>query len=99
MFKLVGDEKFSLGKQNAQCELRVDPLPHFAFGYNLLVDGKPLEKFTERQSQTTRAWAVVVDGKRFRIVFGTFFNCCFCFLLLFWPYLCDKTFSKGFAPK
>lgn len=44
MFKLVGDEKFTLGKQMAKCELRVDPMPHFAFSYSLHVDGKPLEK-------------------------------------------------------
>ncbi|XP_044264741.1 fas apoptotic inhibitory molecule 1 [Tribolium madens] len=69
MFKLVGDEKFTLGKQGAKCELRVDPLPHFAFAYSLYVDGKPLEKFTEKQSQTTRSWAVVAEGKRYRVVF------------------------------
>ncbi|EFA06444.1 fas apoptotic inhibitory molecule 1 [Tribolium castaneum] len=69
MFKLVGDEKFTLGKQGAKCELHVDPLPHFAFAYSLYVDGKPLEKFTEKQSQTTRSWAVVTEGKRYRVVF------------------------------
>lgn len=71
MFKLVGDEKFTLGKQGAKCELHVDPLPHFAFAYSLYVDGKPLEKFTEKQSQTTRSWSVLVQGKRYRVVFGT----------------------------
>jgi hypothetical protein len=70
MFKLVGEEKFAVGKQGAKCELRVDPLPHFAFGYSLLVDGKPLEKFTEKQSQATRSWAVLAGGKRYRVVFG-----------------------------
>ncbi|XP_068894445.1 fas apoptotic inhibitory molecule 1 [Tenebrio molitor] len=69
MFKLVGEEKFAVGKQGAKCELRVDPLPHFAFGYSLLVDGKPLEKFTEKQSQATRSWAVLAGGKRYRVVF------------------------------
>ncbi|CAH0550408.1 unnamed protein product [Brassicogethes aeneus] len=69
MFKLVGDEQFTLGKQRAQCELRVDPLPHFSFSYSLYVDGKPLEKFTEKQVQTIRSWAVLVAGKRFRVVF------------------------------
>lgn len=72
MFKLVGDEKFTLGKQGAKCELHVDPLPHFAFAYSLSVDGKPLEKFTEKQSQLTRSWAIVADGKRYRVVFGEY---------------------------
>lgn len=70
MFKLVGDEFFHLGKQRAKCVLRVDPLPHFAFSYSLYVDGKPLEKFTEKQSKSIRSWAVIAEGKRYRIVFG-----------------------------
>ncbi|XP_056645891.1 fas apoptotic inhibitory molecule 1 isoform X2 [Diorhabda sublineata] len=70
MFKLVGDEEFYLGKQEAKCLLKVDPIPNFAFSYSLLVDGKPLEKFTEKQSQAIRSWAVITEGKRYRIVFG-----------------------------
>ncbi|XP_072389117.1 fas apoptotic inhibitory molecule 1 [Diabrotica undecimpunctata] len=69
MFKLVGDEEFYIGKQEAKCLLKVDPIPHFAFSYSLLVDGKSLEKFTEKQSQSIRSWAVIADGKRYRIVF------------------------------
>ncbi|XP_057667420.1 fas apoptotic inhibitory molecule 1 [Diorhabda carinulata] len=69
MFKLVGDEEFYLGKQEAKCLLKVDPMPNFAFSYSLLVDGKPLEKFTEKQSQAIRSWAVITEGKRYRIVF------------------------------
>lgn len=70
MFKLVGDEYFTLGPQKTKCELRVDPMPHFSFGYGLYIDGKPLEKFTEKQAQTLRSWAVVLQGKRYRVVFG-----------------------------
>lgn len=73
MFKLVGEESFSLGKQCAKCELRVDPLPHFAFSYNLLVDGKPLEKFTEKQSESTRSWTILQGNKRYRVVFGRYY--------------------------
>uniref|UniRef100_A0A6P7GYG5 Fas apoptotic inhibitory molecule 1 n=1 Tax=Diabrotica virgifera virgifera TaxID=50390 RepID=A0A6P7GYG5_DIAVI len=70
MFKLVGDEEFYIGKQEAKCLLKVDPIPHFAFSYSLEIDGKPLEKFTEKQSQSIRSWAVITEGKRYRIVFG-----------------------------
>lgn len=70
MFKLVGDEYFTVGKQKAKCELRVDPQPHFSFSYSLFVDGKPLEKFTEKQMQSMRSWAVVTHGQRFRVCLG-----------------------------
>ncbi|XP_018567177.1 fas apoptotic inhibitory molecule 1 [Anoplophora glabripennis] len=69
MFKLVGEEIFNVGKQHAKCVLRVDPMPHFTFSYSLYVDGKPLEKFTEKQSQSIRSWAVLSEGKRYRVVF------------------------------
>lgn len=70
MFKLVGDLKFELGTQKAQCELRVDPLPHFAFNYTLIVDGKSYEKFTEKQNKELRSWGVLINSKRYKIVFG-----------------------------
>lgn len=70
MFKLVGDESFTIGAQQTKCELRVDPMPYFSFGYSLYVDGKPLQKFTEKQALTLRSWAVVTHGKRYRVVFG-----------------------------
>ncbi|XP_030766329.1 fas apoptotic inhibitory molecule 1 [Sitophilus oryzae] len=69
MFRLVGDVKFTLGKQEAKCELRVDPIPYFCFSYSLYVDGKPLEKFVEKQNQAVKAWSIVENGKRYRIVF------------------------------
>ncbi|KAJ8963306.1 hypothetical protein NQ318_018775 [Aromia moschata] len=69
MFKLVGEETFFLGKQQEKCVLMVDPLPHFAFSYSLYVGGKSLERFSEKQSQSIRSWAVVSEGKRYRIVF------------------------------
>lgn len=70
MFKLVGDEYFTIGKQRVKCELRVDPMPHFSFSYSLFVDGKPLEKFTQKALQSMRSWYIVISGKRYRIVFG-----------------------------
>ncbi|KAB0804788.1 hypothetical protein PPYR_01758 [Photinus pyralis] len=68
MFKLVGNERFNIGKQAAKCELHVDPLPYFAFSYSLTVDGKSLEKFTEQQNKAMRSWGVLVEGERYRIV-------------------------------
>nr|CAI5852782.1 unnamed protein product [Callosobruchus analis] len=68
VFKLVGDETFEIGKHKTKCVLRVDPLPHFAFSYNLYVEGKPLEKFTEKQSQNIKSWAVIIGNQRHRVV-------------------------------
>lgn len=73
MFKLVGDEKFTIGSQNTKCELKVDPLPQFAFSYSLFVDGKPLEKFKEKQNKSLRSWAFLSNGKRYRVVVGVLF--------------------------
>ncbi|KAL3287598.1 hypothetical protein HHI36_002067 [Cryptolaemus montrouzieri] len=68
MFKLVGEEIFSVGIQKAKCVLRVDPLPVFAFSYSLLVDGKSLEKFTEKQETTNRYWTVLTEKGRTKVV-------------------------------
>lgn len=79
MFKLVGEEKFTLGGQKAQCELKVDPMPHFTFSYSLVVDGKSYEKFTEKQNKELKTWAVLIDGQRYKIVFGKLI----CIIILF----------------
>ncbi|KAF5280166.1 hypothetical protein FQA39_LY18123 [Lamprigera yunnana] len=68
MFKLVGNEKFKIGKQGTNCELCVDPLPYFAFSYSLVVDGKPLEIFSENQNKAMRSWAVVLNEGQYRVV-------------------------------
>lgn len=72
MFKLVGDEKFILGAQKANCELKVDPMPHFTFSYTLIVDGKPYEKFFEKQNKELRTWTILFHNIRYKIVFGKF---------------------------
>jgi len=74
MFKLVGDIKFTLGQQEAQCELRVDPIPTFAFSYTLLVDGKPYEKFAEKQRLSMKCWSVMENAKRYAVVLGILFT-------------------------
>ncbi|XP_066152375.1 fas apoptotic inhibitory molecule 1 [Euwallacea fornicatus] len=70
MFKLVGDIKFTLGQENVKCELRVDPIPPFSFSYSLWVDGKPIEKFAEKQQESMKSWSVVNNSKRFAVVFA-----------------------------
>ncbi|KAK9872515.1 hypothetical protein WA026_017981 [Henosepilachna vigintioctopunctata] len=68
MFKLVGEEVFTLGIQKAKCVLRVDPLPLFAFSYTLMVDGKCLDKFTEKHELTNRYWTVITEKYRNTVV-------------------------------
>ncbi|GJQ66117.1 hypothetical protein Trydic_g4182 [Trypoxylus dichotomus] len=68
MFKLVGDEKFTIGIENIPCELCVDPMPNLAFEYNLYVNGKPFEKFVEEQNRSLRLWSILLNGKRHKIV-------------------------------
>ncbi|XP_025836671.1 fas apoptotic inhibitory molecule 1 [Agrilus planipennis] len=69
MFRLVGDEIFEIGKQKAKCVLSVDPLPYFSFCYGLSVNGKPLEKFTEKQNKNLKVWIVTAaDKEKYRIV-------------------------------
>ncbi|CAG9766220.1 unnamed protein product [Ceutorhynchus assimilis] len=70
MFKLVGDIQFTLGAQQAKCELRVDPKSPFSFRYSLIVDGKPAEKFTEKLLEAIKSWSVVDNGKRYGVVFA-----------------------------
>lgn len=70
MFKLVGDEHFTIGNQSTKCILRVEPMPSFTFAYSLLVSGKLLKKFTEVQEKVLRSWTPLVGGKRYRVVLG-----------------------------
>lgn len=67
MFKLVGDDPFQL--ERTRCLLRVDPAPGFKYSYQLYVDGKPIEQYTERQAKALKSWQVkTVDDKEFRVV-------------------------------
>merc|ERR1712037_233737 len=40
MFKLVGTETFKVGKSNATCVIKIDPVGGFASQYSLMVNGK-----------------------------------------------------------
>ena len=51
MFKLVGTENFKVGKSNATCIIKIDPVGGFAYQYSLMVNGKPYKTFVEQQSK------------------------------------------------
>lgn len=72
MFKLVGDETFTIGKDEVKCELKVNPIPPFTFAYVLYVNGKPFRKFIDQQHRSSRYWTVLLDKKRHTIVLGGF---------------------------
>lgn len=66
MFKLVGDDIFSL--EGLRCVLRVDPAPGFKYKYSLIVDGKPFEQFKDSQAKAHRMWEATVNEKKYRIL-------------------------------
>lgn len=68
MFKLVGDDSFSL--ENLHCVLRVDPAPGFSYKYSLFVDGKPFEQFKHCQAKALRIWETSIGDNKYRIVLG-----------------------------
>jgi hypothetical protein len=51
MFKLVGKETFTLGKSDANCVIKIDPVGGFSYQYSLEVNGKPYKTFVEQQSK------------------------------------------------
>ena len=51
MFKLVGTETFKVGKSNATCVIKIDPVGGFAYQYSLLVNGKSYKTFVEQQNK------------------------------------------------
>ena len=56
MFKLVGNESFRVGKNNALCVIKVEPMGGFAYQYSLEVNGKPYKTFVEQQSKVTKKY-------------------------------------------
>ncbi|XP_046986448.1 fas apoptotic inhibitory molecule 1 [Schistocerca americana] len=66
MFKLVGDEIFNIG--NAKCVLKVMPAGAFSFSYELCVNDKSYQKFTEIQRKTKKTWLVELESGSFRVI-------------------------------
>ncbi|KAI3390114.1 hypothetical protein SNEBB_010155 [Seison nebaliae] len=56
MFRLVGPVEFKIGKH--ECVILIEPFEGFRYSYELYVDGKPLEKFQEKQSKICETWIV-----------------------------------------
>lgn len=79
MFKLVGSEVFEIkghdefGNENdikAKCEIIINAATGFTYEYSLLVNGKHLKKFREKQSKIMRTWLFEVMEQRFRVTLG-----------------------------
>lgn len=69
MFKLVGDDPFTLADSGVPCVISVNPASGMKFTYALYVDGKPLQAYKERQAKAWKTWhRTVADGTPYRIV-------------------------------
>lgn len=71
MFKLVGDETFTINK--FVCVVKIEPCGLFNYSYTLIVDGKSLHTFSETRSKICCTWLVCLppDGI-FRVVLRTY---------------------------
>lgn len=72
MFKLVGSEGFEIGKADAKarCEIEINASSGFSYEYALLVNGKQLKKFCEKQSKVMRTWMCPIDDEKVKIALG-----------------------------
>jgi len=69
MFKLVGSEKFNIGKDKQhRCVISIDPLGGFSYQYSLQIDGKPYKTFLDNQTKVMKTWILPVEGVMYRIV-------------------------------
>ncbi|KAH9368874.1 hypothetical protein HPB48_004373 [Haemaphysalis longicornis] len=68
MFKLVGSEPFEVGR--AKCMVVIRALSGFTYEYSLVVDGKQLDQFRERQSKILNTWIVNLLDQPTRVVLG-----------------------------
>lgn len=71
MFKLVGNEVFEIGGY-AKCEIIISASFGFSYEYSLLVNGKQLTKFKEKQTKVMKTWLFNFHGLDYRIVLGIF---------------------------
>jgi len=65
MFKLVGNELFSIGRH--RCVIHINSTSGFAYDYTLEVDGRSFEKFTENQSKVLQSWVFSTGDQQNRI--------------------------------
>ncbi|XP_026690851.2 fas apoptotic inhibitory molecule 1-like [Ciona intestinalis] len=68
LFKLVGKEDFTIGKQNVKASIHIDACSGFAYEYTLHIQGKSLKKFIENKSKTSKSWEFKLDGNDTRVV-------------------------------
>lgn len=74
MFKLVGNEVFEIAGY-AKCEIIISASFGFSYEYSLLVNGKQLTKFKEKQTKIMKTWLFHSHGKDYRVILGTFNIC------------------------
>ena len=70
MFKLVGNELFSIGNGLANCEIIINAISGFDYKYLLRVNDKKLVKFKEGQSKAMKTWLLDYNQNSYRIVLG-----------------------------
>ena len=51
MFKLVGNEVVTIGKNDTNCLIKIEPYGGFSYQYSLEVNGKAYKTFTEQQAK------------------------------------------------
>jgi hypothetical protein len=79
MFKLVGDEYFSIfdGDSEHRCVISIDA-SGLSYVYTLQVDGKPFEKFQAARERVTQSWTFTFldgnDEEKHLVVFGRCFD-------------------------
>lgn len=65
MFKLVGQENFSIGKN--KFVISIDSTSGFTYEYSLEVNGKSYQKFCENQSKILQSWTFIVGNNDYRL--------------------------------
>ena len=62
MFKLVGNEVFTLGKNDINCLIKIEPYGGFSYQYSLEVKGKTYKTFTEQQAKVSSFIITIHEG-------------------------------------
>lgn len=73
MFKLVGNEIFEIGEpeRKAKCEILINASSGFTYEYSIMVNGKQLKKFREKQSKVMKTWFLELPGgEQVRVALG-----------------------------